>query len=1169
LNVGSVSESQAEGGNEIAGLRVMLLGGFDARLASGAPLHLPTKKAQALLAYLGLRPGQSHPRHKLAALLWGEKSDDQARGGLRHALVALRRALADAIPPALLIDGQTLALNPVGVEVDVATFEHRVAEGTPQALEDAAELYRGDLLLGFTVNEPLFEEWLVAQRERLREMALGALAQLLAHQTKTAATERAIQTAVRLLGLDPLQEAVHRTLMRLYARQGRRGAALKQYQVCVGVLQRELGTAPEAETKTLYQALLRRQAEVVKASDAQGNDRSRPAQTVGLAPPDLPAAETPLFGRQAELGRLRQRLDEAIRGNGHIATVAGEAGIGKTRLASGLAADALARGCRVLIGYSHESDSILPFGPWVDACRNGQISTDEEILGALHPTRRAELARLLPEAGIAGLPPASDSALLLFESVAQLIEQVAARQPLVLVLEDLHWADEMSLRLLAFVSRRIPAWPALLITTAREEELTEAAIARRTLEELSRASQAMPVVLSPLSRHDTALLVRALTRVGSAAPTLAHVEEQIWAMSEGNPLVAVEAMRALDQDSLWEGARENPGALALPARIRELVARRLDRLSGRSQQMAAVAAVVGRRFDFPLLQAASGVNEREAAQAVEEMVRHRVLQAVGNQLDFAHDRIRDVAYGRLLPLRRRLLHRAVAEALEGMGAGTVDPMKTPPRDLVGEQIEQLAHHALRGELRERAVHYLRQAGNKAVARSALLDARAWFEQALGTLATLPESQATLEEAFEIRLALRSVLSQLGEFRRVRALLREAEALAERLNDDGRRGRVCAFMTNVHSRLDEPDEALVSGMRALEIAGRLGDLKLRILATTYLEQAHYYRGEYARVVELATDNLAALPRDWVHEFFGSNQPPSVNDRVRLLLSLAHLGRFAEASEYEAEAIQLAEPTQHAYTVGLVYHAASTLYLVKGDWAKAHALIERQIAVLRTGNIVGELPMALASSARALAYLGDAGEALNRLRESEQLLEDQSARERIGNGWIYYSLGHACWLLGRLDEARRLADRAVESPSGRTDFVPNARHLLGDIATHADRFDAESGEAHYREARALAEPRGMRPLVAHCHLGLGTLYARAGKPQEAREHFVTATTMYRAMDMDFWLEKAHAETRRLGSCNVRARPAGAAPSPGARVGSRPSSLTNAPPLAITCRDHVCES
>src|SRR5690349_13759450 len=202
------------------GLRLMLLGGFEARLASGAAVSLPTKKGQALLAYLGARSGQSQSRDKLAALLWGGKSDERARGELRHALVTFRRALAGADPPVLRIESQTLALNADGVEVDVVTFERRVAEGTVPALEQAVELYRGDLLLGFNVNEPLFEEWLVTERERLREMAMEALAKLLAHQTRAGATERAIQTAVRLLGLDPLQEAVHRSLMRLYSRQG-------------------------------------------------------------------------------------------------------------------------------------------------------------------------------------------------------------------------------------------------------------------------------------------------------------------------------------------------------------------------------------------------------------------------------------------------------------------------------------------------------------------------------------------------------------------------------------------------------------------------------------------------------------------------------------------------------------------------------------------------------------------------------------------------------------------------------------------------------------------------------------------------------------------------------------------------------------------------------------
>ena len=188
-----------------------------------------------------------------------------------------------------------------------------------------------------------------------------------------------------------------------------------------------------------------------------------------------------------------------------------------------------------------------------------------------------------------------------------------------------------------------------------------------------------------------------------------------------------------------------------------------------------------------------------------------------------------------------------------------------------------------------------------------------------------------------------MLAQLGEIRLALERLREAEALAERLNDDRRRGRVCAFMTTAHNNLGELDEALITGARALEIAGRLGDLRLRLVTTTYLEQAHFFRGDYDRVIELATENLAALPTDRIYESFGNVAPASVYDRCWLVHTLARLGRFTEATAFEADAIRLAQTTQHANTVGMVHYAGGVLYLLKGDWAKARSLIERGLAV----------------------------------------------------------------------------------------------------------------------------------------------------------------------------------------------------------------------------------
>jgi tetratricopeptide (TPR) repeat protein len=267
----------------------------------------------------------------------------------------------------------------------------------------------------------------------------------------------------------------------------------------------------------------------------------------------------------------------------------------------------------------------------------------------------------------------------------------------------------------------------------------------------------------------------------------------------------------------------------------------------------------------------------------------------------------------------------------------------------------------------------------------------------------------------------------------------------------------------------------------------------------------------------------VPAHRAHDYFpGIGAPASVYDRTWLVLGLAHLGRFVEAVEHEGDMIRLAQSTQHAFPLSSAFYAASALQLLKGNWAKAWSIIEGWIAVCRTGDVVRLLAYAVAWSAWPLAQLGEVSQALSLLSEGEQLLERQAAKGHVGTlGWDYHSLGRACLLLGRLGEARRLGERALESSPRGPGFTAHTLHLLGDVATCPNQFDAESGEVHYRQALALAEPRGMRPLTAHCHLGLGKLYGRTGKREQAREHLTTATTMYREMDMRFWLEQAEAE------------------------------------------------
>ena len=324
-----------------ARVKLTLLGGFQAQVGAGAPLVLPTRKTQALLAYLALPLGQAHSRDKLATLLWGDMPDAQARGNLRHALSRIRKNLPAGVRPGLVLDGPTVALDPSVVEVDVAEFERLVADGRPPALEQIGGLYRGDLLAGLALTERPFEEWLTSERERLHELAIQGLGRLLTHQQRGGAAEPAIQTGLRLLALDPLQEPVHRTLMRLYARLGRREAALRQYQFCVDALKRELSTSPEAETNQLYQEILRsrssRPDRATVAGPAGGDPVPGPAADLLSAavaalpeapsPTNLPAPTSELIGRADALAEVTELL-----GVHRLVTLIGAGGIGKTRL---------------------------------------------------------------------------------------------------------------------------------------------------------------------------------------------------------------------------------------------------------------------------------------------------------------------------------------------------------------------------------------------------------------------------------------------------------------------------------------------------------------------------------------------------------------------------------------------------------------------------------------------------------------------------------------------------------------------------------------------------------------------------------------------------------------------------------------------------------------------
>jgi DNA-binding SARP family transcriptional activator len=1108
----------------MARLSLTLLGGFRARLDSGAPLALPTRKAQALLAFLAMPSGLAHPRDKLASLLWGNTVETTARTSLRQTLYALRKSVRGADPPPLRMEADTVSLDPHAVRVDVAGFLQGVAEENSSGLADALTLYQGDFLEGLAIQEPPFEDWLLGERERLRELALEGLARLLAQQQAAGATEAAVQAALRLLALDPLQEPVQRALMRLYAETGRRGAALRQYQHCVAAFQRELRAEPEAETKALYQDILRRRARGLPGPEG------RPvtgALTAALGPPRPAApepaggAEPPLIGRERDLARLLEGLEGAMAGRGSLVVLIGEVGIGKSRLVSELTATATQRQGRALVGRCYETERILPFAPWVDALRTGQVLEERELLDTLEPGWRAELGRLLPELPGAPAIPTSvpigrgGNARHLFEAIGELLARIARRHPLVVVLEDLHWADEMSVRLLAFLGRRLHTVPLLVLGTIREEELADSALLRQTLDELDASSQLERISVGPLSRADTTALVRALAPPGIPDSLVVTLAEEAWRVSDGNAFVVVEVMHALRDGATVAGA---PG-LPLPTRVRALVRQRLERLSERGRRLVAAAAVIGRQFDFPLVQRAADLSERDAAEGVEELVRHRVLRGSGEGLEFCHDRIREVAAEELAPPLRVALHRRVAESLEHLSGPNV-----------AAHALALGSHYRMGKVWDKAVAHLHEAGRQAAARSAHHEALLCFQEGLDALRQLPASREVMARDLDLRIDLRQSLYPLGRFADLRDHLREAERLAEALEDRRRLGQVSAYVSNHAWITGDLPRALASGRRALALAEGLADGRLIVEANLRLGQVHWSLGQYRDAV---TFFETATERDGAGAPTGLSGRPAELGLAELGLywiapPLAELGRFEEALAAAGRALTFATRIERPFPLAGALASIGLVYLYQGRFGDAAETATRGLEVCQRWEVPVHRPWLAATLGYAYALSGQVSEGLALLREA--VGEAEKAGHVASQAWRLAWLSEASLLAGRPDDSARWADQALEQSRRRGERGHEAWALRAqaEVASARKPPARDVARDRYHEAIVLAEALGMRPLEARCHLGLATLHRAAGRHDQARAAMGRALEPLQSMGMEFWLTRARAP----GSAGKRA-------------------------------------
>jgi class 3 adenylate cyclase/tetratricopeptide (TPR) repeat protein len=834
---------------------------------------------------------------------------------------------------------------------------------------------------------------------------------------------------------------------------------------------------------------------------------------------------TRFVGRDSEVDQLGQAVERTQAGHGQVVAVVAEPGVGKSRLYWEFTHSHRTDGWLLLESGSVSYGKATAYLPVIDLLKayfhiEGRDETRtirEKVTGkvlSLDPALAPSVSALLwllevpveDEAWGRLDPPQRRHRTL--DAVKRLLLRESQVQPLILLFEDLHWIDAETQALLDSLVESLPTARLLLLANYRPEYQH-----RWGSKTYYRQLRIDPL---PAASADDLL-----TGLLGTDRSLDALKRTLIERTEGNPLFLEESVRTLVETKALIGERgayrltEDARTIQVPASVQAILAARIDRLAPEDKRLLQAAAVIGKDVPFALLLAIAELAEEDTRRGLAHLQAAEFLYETSLVPDveytFKHALTHDVAYGSLLQERRQLLHTRIVQAIE----------RLYPERLV-EHVEALAHHALRAQASDKAWRYARQAGNKAASRSAFREAVGWLEQTLGILASLPQAPDLLAQAIDLRFELRNLLFALGEHGRILGHLQEAERLGGALGDERRLGWVSTYMSNHFWREGTPEQAVTVGLHALAVAERHGDLALQVTANLRLGQAYHGWGRYEEAAVCLRSNVAVLEGELQRALFGLAGLPSVFSGCFLVWSLAELGGFREGSVRGQEAIHIAEQADHPYSLAMARFTAGYLHLRKGEFDRAVALIEPGLALCRAV----EMPALLT---QLLATLGYARVLQGRFVEGQSLLEESVEPSTFSRSAPFsfplLFLGEAAFLARKDPEAAQTAQRAFDQARDRCErgWEAWALRLLGEIARHREPPEVESAEQHLYRALALASDSAMRPLVAHCHLGLGKLYRRTGKRQEAQEHLANATTMYREMEMTYWLEQAEAEVK----------------------------------------------
>jgi DNA-binding SARP family transcriptional activator len=1051
-----------------ASLRIELLGRFRLSVDGEAADEAISTRGRELLALLVLEGGDRILRERIATRMWPDTSEAQARTNLRRELHHLKHEVPcseDVIDTA----GSHVRLRKVSSDLqnlrEALDRARHGAEPELGPLTDVARLFTGELL------PECFAEWLDPVRDRLHDEVVAALRRLVSLLEDRGDVMEAIRWARRLTELEPLDEKAYCAQMRLYARASDRAAAVHAFHRCANLLERELGASPSIETQALYRTLL--------------DDTSEAPASLGSSRAASPATST-FVGRTTDRKAIVAAWQS--RDGTRVACILGEPGIGKSRLADEVARDLEATGAEVLRARAYAMEGQLDYGPVVDWLRSPVILAR---LQDLEPSLRAELGRLLPElvgtrSQAAERSPSGDDAALrrrLFEAIARAL--TIGPSPVVLVLDDLQWCDAETLALVHFLSRAPSNARPFVLTTARANELGDNEAAQGLLQALRQEGHLVEIELGPLGAADVAALVE-----GVAGTLSSEAADRLYELSEGNPLFAIEALRAdlhtSPVDPLSSAAPRSPGDLLHRSpRVRAVLGARLSQLDVRARELAECAATIGRAFDADVLGRAADLDERDLVLALDELWRRRIIREQSNLgYDFSHDALREAALQSLSPARARLLHRRVAQALELVRAANLDEVSA-----------LLASHYELAGMPDRAVGYYLRAARTAASVYAHVRAWALVDRALELVARRAHSRERDKEELQLLLAKSPSLRAVRGYadRDVLVLLARARVLAEGLED-----MPSLFLTlrSLWASL------LVSGdlHGTLEIGERLRELAVA-LPELEVESHHVLggtltnRGDFAQAIdhfESARRGYDPAAEHRKVSVFGSDL--WVFNCAWEAHALWLFGLEDRALASAEDAVRMARAIGHAYSEAIAHAYATVLHYMRRDeraCAEAAACV-RDVCDRHGFAYYGHWGTLLGAWASRHA---DPESALETMRGAFAALDREQAWARRSIYLTAYA--EVCMVAGRTDRAAEALDHAEARSRSSEERIwdPEIKRLRAEL-------EPNEAVSHARQALEIAERMHARPLVVRSAVTLARALEGAGDRRIGRDIVRTA-------------------------------------------------------------------